>query len=90
MARPRRVAESAKGTTVSLTRLQRLALEELQLKRQKQGLPKPLLNEVFLDGFQLVLEKEGWAREELAQAFPKREPAVAKVSVLPRRRQPRN
>ncbi len=86
MSRPRRIDESAKGTTVSLTRPQRLALEELQLKRQKKGLSKPLLNEVFLEGFLLVLEKEGWPREELERVFPKREPAVAKVRVLPRRR----
>lgn len=86
MARPRRVDDSAKGTTASLTPAQRLALDELQLKRQKQGFPKPLLNEVFLEGFRLVLEKEGWARDELARTFPKRAPVVAKVKVIPRRR----
>lgn len=48
------------------------------------------LTEVLLEGFRLVLEKEGWTSAELGTIFPKVEDKRAKVSVFPKRKKPRS
>ena len=88
MGRRRKIDPRAKGTTVSLTPVQKSALRKLQTKRLDEGQPEPLLNEVVLEGFRLLLEKEGWSVPELDRVFPKQEVRVAQVRVFSKRRRP--
>jgi hypothetical protein len=86
MARTRRISRDAERTTIALTRAQQLAVQELIIKRLKCGERKPLLNEVFLEGLEELLRKEGWSEADLAEAFPKTEIRRAKVHSIRRRR----
>ena len=88
MARTRRISRDAERTTVALTPAQQLAVQELILKRLKAGRRKPLLNEVFLEGLEELLRKEGWSEADLTKAFPKTETKRAKVQSIRRRRGP--
>src|SRR5260370_19543261 len=65
MGRSRRIAKEAKPTTISLTLRQQIAFQELQVKRLKEGSPKPTLTEAMVEGFQLVLKREGVSGTEL-------------------------
>jgi len=87
MGRTRHIAEDAKATTISLTIPQQIAFQELQVSRLKAGSAKPTLTEVMLDGFQLVLRREGMSGTELERIFPKLEKSSkAKVQIINRRR----
>ncbi len=86
MGRRRRIAAGAKPTTISLTPAQKVAIRKLQAKRMSAGQPEPLLNDVVLEGIELLLEKEGWSSAELAQVFPEVEAKSAEVRVFPRKR----
>ena len=86
MGRHRRIDKSASATTVSLTREQRLALDELQLMRQKQGRSKPLLTEMLLQGVRLLLKQAGWSTADLEKLFPKQESVLGKVVSIRKRR----
>ena len=86
MGRSRRIARDARPTTISLTLRQQIAFQKLQVKRQEEGSPKPTLTEVIVEGFQLLLRREGFPDAELERAFPKQEPARAKVRVITKRR----
>lgn len=85
MGRPRRIPQEAKPTTVSLTLEQQVAFQELAAKRMRERRGKPLLNEVVVEGLELVLRKEGWDEADLAKIFPIRDLPKAKVSVFPKR-----
>ncbi len=87
MGRTRHIAEDAKATTISLTIPQQIAFQELQVSRLKAGSSKPTLTEVMLDGFQLVLRREGMSGTELERIFPKLEKSSkAKIQIINRRR----
>ena len=88
MGRTRRISVSAKPTSVRLTPEQRLALRKLQTKRLEEGRSEPLLNEVFLEGFEKVLREEGWSASELGRIFPKQEPTKTrgKIQIFPKKR----
>jgi len=86
MGRTPHIQAGAKGTTIYLTKAQKLAFRKLQAKRMEDGLPEPLLTEAVLEGFQLLLRKEGWSDSELASLFPKGEVRRAKVRVFSKRR----
>lgn len=87
MGRRRRILEDAEPTTIYLTSAQRAALRRLQAKRGETGAGDPALNEVFMEGFRMLLEAEGWSRSDLERLFPKENRQPAKVVVLrkPRR-----
>ena len=89
MGRTRHVAKDAKATTISLTVPQQIAFHELQVNRMKAGSGKPTLTEVMLEGFQLVLKREGVSGTELERIFPEliqTKATKAKVQVINRRR----
>jgi len=86
MGRARHISKEAKRTTVALTPLQQLAVQELTIKRLKEGSPKPLLNEIIVDGLQELLRKEGWSETDLGRIFPKPETQRAKVHTLRKHR----
>jgi hypothetical protein len=85
MGRTRRIDDQAKRTTVALTPIQQLAVQELQVKRQKEGERKPLFNEVIIEGLEELLRKEGRSRTDLARIFPKQEARKAKVQTIRQR-----
>jgi hypothetical protein len=85
MGRTRRIDDQAKRTTVALTPIQQLAVQELQVKRQKEGERKPLFNEVIIEGLEELLRKEGRSRTDLARIFPKQEVRKPKVQIIRRR-----
>jgi hypothetical protein len=85
MGRARHIPPDAKPTTISLTRPQQIAFQELQLRRLKEGLSKPTLTEVMVEGFQMLLKADGVADADLAKLFPKLTPQRATVRVMPRR-----
>lgn len=82
MARKRRIAADAERTTVALTPAQQLAIQELMLKRIREGERKPLLNDIMVNGLEELLRKEGWTEPILAKIFPKREVRRAKVQSI--------
>jgi hypothetical protein len=84
MARKRRIAPNAERTTIALTPAQQLAIQELMLKRTRQGERKPLLNDVIVNGLEELLRKEGWTESNLAKIFPKLEVRRAKVESIRR------
>ena len=86
MGRTRRIAKDAKPTTISLTLRQHVVFQELQVRRQKEGRPKPTLTEVMVEGLQMVLKHEKWSETELERIFPKQVRARATVRVITRRR----
>jgi hypothetical protein len=86
MGRARHIPEDAKPTTISLTLRQHIAFQELQVKRQKEGSVKPTLTEVMVEGFQMLLKREGSSDAELERLFPKREQPRAKVHFIRKRR----
>ena len=89
MGRTRHIAKDAKATTISLTIPQQIAFQELQVSRLKAGSAKPTLTEVMLDGFQLVLRREGMSGTELERIFPElaqTKATKAKVQIINRRR----
>jgi hypothetical protein len=86
MGRARHIPKDAKPTTISLTVRQHIAFQELQVKRQKEGSAKPTLTEVMVEGFQMLLKREGLSDAELERLFPKQEQRPAKVHVIRRRR----
>lgn len=86
MGRKRHIARDAKATTISLTIPQQIAFQELQVSRQKAGSAKPTLTEVMLEGFQLVLKREGLSGTELGSIFPELIQSRAKVRVITKRR----
>jgi hypothetical protein len=89
MSRTRRIAADAERTTVALTPAQQLAIQELVLKRTREGERKPLLNDIIVNGLEELLRKEGWTEPNLAKIFPKQEVRRAKVqSIHSRRRVP--
>ena len=89
MGRARRIDRDAKATTISLTTLQQIAFQELQVSRLKAGAAKPTLTEVMLEGFQVVLRREGVSGTELERIFPElvqTKVTKAKVQVINKRR----
>lgn len=86
MGRARHIPEDAKPTTISLTVRQQIAFQELQVKRQKEGNAKPTLTEVMVEGFQMLLKREGLSDTELERLFPEQEQSRAKVHVFRKRR----
>ena len=86
MGRARHIPEDAKPTTISLTLRQHIAFQELQVKRQKEGSAKPTLTEVMVEGFQMLLKREGLSDAELERLFPKQGQSRAKVHVIRKRR----
>lgn len=86
MGRTRHISRDAKPTTISLTRSQQIAFQELQLKRFKEGRPKPTLTEVMIEGFQMLLRHHGVGGAELERIFPKSVQGKATVRVMPVRR----
>jgi hypothetical protein len=89
MGRTRRIAKDAKATTISLTIPQQIAFQELQVSRLKAGSTKPTLTEVMLEGFQLVLRREGVSGTELERLFPEliqTKTTKANVQAINRRR----
>jgi len=86
MGRPRRTPDDAKPTTISLTPLQHIAFEKLQVKRQEDGKAKPTLTEVMTQGFRIVLRMEDWTQTELERIFPKQEQHKGTVRVISKRR----
>jgi hypothetical protein len=89
MARKRRIAPDAERTPVALTPAQQLAIQELMLKRIRQGERKPLLNDIIVNGLEELLRKEGWTEPNLVKIFPKQEVRRAKVeSIRHARRRP--
>lgn len=86
MGRSRHIAKDAKPTTISLTLRQQIAFQKLQVKRQEEGSTKPTLTEVIIEGFQLLLRREGVPDAELERVFPKHEQVRAKVRVITKRR----
>ena len=86
VGRLRHIASDAKPTTISLTSRQQIAFQKLQVKRQEEGLPKPTLTEVMVEGFQVVLKREGVSDSELERVFPKQVQQRATVQVIPKRR----
>jgi hypothetical protein len=86
MGRSRRIAEEAKPTTISLTLRQQIAFQKLQVKRQEEGSPKPTLTEAMVEGFQLLLKREGVGVTELERIFPEVVRPRAKVRVITKRR----
>jgi hypothetical protein len=86
MARKRRISADAARTTVALTVAQQLAIQELMLKRLREGNRKPLLNEVVIEGLEALLRNEGWTETDLAQVFPKPKTYQAKIRSIGRGR----
>jgi hypothetical protein len=89
MGRQRHIDEEAKPTTVYLTLRQQIAFHELQVSRLKSGSPKPTLTEVMLEGFRLILSREGTSGTELERVFPELTRAKGtktKIQVISRRR----
>jgi hypothetical protein len=86
MGRNRRIPREAKATTISLTLRQHIAFQKLQVKRQEEGSPKPTLTEVMVEGFQLLLKREGVSGTELERLFPEAVQPKAKVRVITKRR----
>lgn len=89
MGRKRHIDEDAKPTTVYLTVRQQIAFQELQVGRLKGGKAKPMLTEVMLEGFRLLLSKEGMTETELERIFPETKSAKGtktKVHVISRRK----
>lgn len=86
MGRVRRIARDAKPTTISLTRPQQIAFQELQLRQFKEGMPKPTLTEVMVEGFQLLLRRDGLSDADLERIFPKPAQHRAIVRVMPKRK----
>jgi hypothetical protein len=86
MGRARHIPKDAKPTTISLTLRQQIAFQELQVKRQKEGRAKLTLTEVMVEGFQMVLRREGVNDTELGRLFPKAERPRATVRVITKRR----
>jgi len=82
MARKRRIAPDAERTTVALTPAQQVAIQEVILKRIREGERKPLLNEIIVNGLEELLRKEGWTESSLAKIFPKQEVRRAKVESI--------
>lgn len=86
MGRSRHIPKDAKPTTISLTIRQHIAFQELQIKRQREGRAKPTLTEVMVDGFQMLLKREGLSDSEVEQIFPIQERPKAKVHIIRKRR----
>jgi hypothetical protein len=86
MGRNRRIPKDAKPTTISLTLRQQIAFQKLQVKRQEEGSPKPTLTELMVEGFQIVLKREGFSGTDLESIFPKVVRAKAEVRVIGKRR----
>jgi hypothetical protein len=86
MGRLRRIAQDAKPTTISLTSRQQIAFQKLQIKRQEEGHAKPTLTEVMVEGFQVVLKREGASDAELERTFPKQVQQKATIQVITKRR----
>jgi hypothetical protein len=86
MGRTRHIPKDAKATTISLTVPQQIAFQELQIKHLKEGSRKPTLTEVMVEGFQLVLRREGVSVTELERIFPKQGQSKATVRVITKRR----
>jgi hypothetical protein len=85
MGRTPHIQIGAKGTTVYLTKAQKLAIRKFQAKRLEETEREPGLTEVVLEGLKLLLDRERWTPAELAQVFPNAEVKRAKVSVFPRK-----
>lgn len=86
MGRSPRIAKEAKPTTISLTLRQQIAFQKLQVKRQEEGGPKPTLTEAMVEGFHLLLKREGIGVTELERIFPEVVQTKAKVRVITKRR----
>lgn len=71
MGRRRHIIEGAKPTTISLTTRQHIAFQKLQVKKQEEGSEKPTLTDVMMEGFQILLRREGVSDTELERIFPK-------------------
>lgn len=85
MGRTPHIQPGAKSTTVYLTKVQKLALRKFQTKRLEEGEREPGLTEVFLEGFRLLLEREGSSPSELEHVFPDLVKHRANVSVFTRK-----
>jgi hypothetical protein len=86
MGRSRHISKDAKPTTISLTLRQQIAFQKLQVKRQEEESPKPTLTEAMVEGFQLLLKREGVGGAELERIFPEVVQPRAKVRVITKRR----
>jgi hypothetical protein len=86
MGRTRHIDRDAKPTTISLTIAQQIAFQELQVRRLREGSSKPTLTEVMVEGFELLLKREGLGNSELGKIFPKKIQPKATVRVITRRR----
>lgn len=86
MGRIPHIQEGAKGTTLYLTKAQKVAIRKFQTKRLEENEREPGLTEVVLEGLKLLLDREGGFAAELGIAFPKVEVKRAKVSVISKRR----
>lgn len=86
MGRQRRIPREAKATTISLTPRQHIAFQKLQVHRQEHRESKPTLTEVMVEGFQMVLRREGVPDAELERVFPKEEPRKAAIRMITKRR----
>ena len=46
------------STTIYLNHAQRVAIEELRLRRMEEGKKKPTMREILVEGLMLLLKKE--------------------------------
>jgi hypothetical protein len=86
MGRTPHIQTGAKSTTIYLTKAQKVALRKFQAKRLEETENEPVLTEVFLEGFKLLLDREGWSATELGMVFPKTDVKRATVSVFSKKR----
>jgi len=86
MGRTPRIQAGAKGTTVYLTKAQKVAIRKFQTKVLQESEREPGLTEVMLEGLRLLFDREGLPAAELESVFPKAETKRAKVSVFPKSR----
>jgi hypothetical protein len=86
MGRTPRIQAGAKGTTVYLTKAQKLAIRKFQTKHFEENEDDLGLTEVVLEALRLLFARDGLSASELGMVFPKVEAKRAKVSVFPKRR----